>query len=166
MRTFKVTHLCTCVCVEYPTIYINVEAIQHILIVLHIYVFEKNTHSHAQGIASKFTLNYVLNICYHKLPTHTRNIYTIQTFIVSLTLMHIGKIFTLCTYLHSKGNPVLSYVHLGRDLNIPSPFAKNFMPFTFTYVYTLLQGVFHATSMQSIKHGAAQIRAKTLTSKS
>ena len=39
MRTFKVTHLCTCVCVEYPTIYINIEAIQHILIVIHIYAF-------------------------------------------------------------------------------------------------------------------------------
>ena len=59
-----VIYLCTRVCVEYPTIYINIEAIQHILIVIHIYAFEKNTHSHAQGIASKFTLNYVLNICY------------------------------------------------------------------------------------------------------
>ena len=31
-----VIYLCTCVCVEYPTIYINIEAIQHILIVIHI----------------------------------------------------------------------------------------------------------------------------------
>ena len=147
MRTFKVTHLCTCVCVEYPTIYQHRGHPTHSSCHTYIYAFEKNTHSHAQGIASKFTLNYVLNICYHKLPTHTRNIYTIQTFIVSLTLMHIGKLFTLCTYLHSKGNPVLSYIHLGSDLNIPSPFAKNFMPLIFTYVYTLLQGVFHATSM-------------------
>ena len=34
------------------------------------------------------------------------------------------------------------------------------MPLIFTYICTLLQGVFHATSMQSIKHGAAQIPAK------
>ena len=39
-----VTYLCTRVCVEYPTIYINIEAIQHILIVIHIYAFEKKTH--------------------------------------------------------------------------------------------------------------------------
>jgi len=93
-------------------------------------------------------------------------IYIIQIFIVSFTFIYYGKLFTLCTHLHSKGNPPLSYIHLGSDLNIPSPFAKNFMPLILTYVYTLLQGVFHATSMQSIKHGAAQIRAKTLTSKS
>ena len=43
-----VTYLCTRVCVEYPTIYINIEVIQHILIVIHIYAFEKNIHSHAQ----------------------------------------------------------------------------------------------------------------------
>jgi len=30
-----VIYLCTRVCVEYPTIYINIEAIQHILIVIH-----------------------------------------------------------------------------------------------------------------------------------
>ena len=49
--------------------------IQHILIAIHIYAFEKNTHYHAQGIASKFTPNHNLNICYHKLPTHIWNIY-------------------------------------------------------------------------------------------
>ena len=136
MRTFKVTHLCTCVCVEYPTIYQHRGHPTHSSCHTYIHAFEKNTHSHAQGIASKFTLNYVLNICYPKLPTHTRNIYTIQTFIVSLTLMHIGKLFTLCTYLHSKGNPVLSYIHLGRVLNIPSPFTNNFMPFIFTHIST------------------------------
>ena len=70
-----VTYLCTRVCVEYPTIYINIEAIQHILIVIHIYAFEKNIHSHAQGIASKLTLNYILNIWYYKLTTHIWNIY-------------------------------------------------------------------------------------------
>ena len=37
--------------------------------------FEKNIHFYAQGIASKFTLNYILNICYYKLPTHIWNIY-------------------------------------------------------------------------------------------
>ena len=72
-------------------------------------------------------------------------IYIIQIFIVSLTFIHIGKLFTLCTHLHSKGNSVLSYIHLGSDLNIHSPFAKNFMPLLFTYIYILLQGVFHIT---------------------
>ena len=68
----------------------------------YIYAFEKNTHSHAQSIASKFTLNYVLNICHHKLPTHTRNIYTIQTFVVSLTFIHIGKILNIMHILAFK----------------------------------------------------------------
>ena len=82
MHTFNVIYLCTRVRVEYPTIYINIEAIQHILIVIHIYAFEKNIHSHAQDIASKLTLNYILNICYYKLTTHIWNIYH-TNFIVS-----------------------------------------------------------------------------------
>ena len=40
MRTFKVTHLCTCIRVEYPII-INIEAIRHILVVIHL----KRTHT-------------------------------------------------------------------------------------------------------------------------
>ena len=102
MRTFKVTHLCTCVCVEYPTIYQHRGHPTHSNCHTYICIFEKNTHSYAQGIASKFTPNHILNICYHKLPTHTQNIYTIQTFIVSLTLMHIGKIFNIMHILAFK----------------------------------------------------------------
>ena len=144
-----VIHLCTRACVENILLLMSTyKNIQHILIAIHLYTFWKRKHTFMLKVLRQtLHLIYILNICYHKLPTHTRNIYTIQTFIVSLTLMHIGKLFTLCTYLHSKGNPVLSYIHLGSDLNIPSPFAKNFMPLIFTYVYTLLQGVFHATSM-------------------
>ena len=36
--------------------------IQHILVTTHIYIFEKNTHSRAQGIVSKFTPIHILNI--------------------------------------------------------------------------------------------------------
>jgi len=60
-----VIYLCTRVCIEYPTIYINIQGHPtHSNCHTYICIFEKNTHSHAQGIASKFTLNYVLNICY------------------------------------------------------------------------------------------------------
>ena len=124
--------------------------IQHILIAIHIYAFEKNTHSHAQGIASKFTANHILNICYHKLPTHIWNIYH-TTFIVSLTFIyiHVGKLIMSCIHLHSKGNSMPSYIHLGSGLNIhlgrySFTLCKEFHAIC-SYIYTPLKGVFHAT---------------------
>ena len=54
---------------------------------------------------------YILNICY--LQTTYIFLKYKKKFIVSFTFIHIGKLFTLCTHLHSKGNSVLSY-HLFR----------------------------------------------------
>ena len=70
-------------------------------------------------------------------------IYIIQIFIVSLTFIHIGKLFTLCTYLHSKGNPVLSYIHLGKQLFILGE--EFYAPYIYTYIYTPLKSISHVT---------------------
>ena len=89
-----VIYLCTWVRVEYPTIYINIEAIQHILIFTHIYAFEKNIHSHAQGIASKFTPNLY--------PKHLllQTTYIYLKYISSTFLLFHSHLFILASYLH------------------------------------------------------------------
>ena len=89
-----VIYLCTRVRVEYPTIYINIEAIQHILIVTHIYAFEKNIHSYAQGIASKFTPNLY--------PKHLllQTTYIYLKYISYKFLLFHSHLFILASYLH------------------------------------------------------------------
>jgi len=90
-------------------------------------------------------LIYILNICY------LQTTYICLKYISYKFLLFHSHLFILASYLHyahtciQKGNSVLSYIYLGSDLNIHSPFAKNFMPLLFTYIYILLQGIFHIT---------------------
>ena len=59
--------------------------------------FEKNIHFYAQGIASKFTLNYILNICYYKLPTHIWNIYHTNFYCFTHTYAYWQAIYIMHT---------------------------------------------------------------------
>ena len=130
-----VIYLCTRVCVEYPTIYINIEAIQHILIVIHIYAFEKNIHSHAQGIASKLTLNYILNTCYYKLTTHIWNIYH-TNFIVSAywKANYILHILAFKREFHAIIHPFRKIIiHTWQGISCP------------TYIHIPLKSISHVT---------------------
>ena len=113
-----VTHLCTRACVENILLLMSTyKSIKHILIAIHLYtLWKKKTHFHAQSVASNFTPNlYPKHLLSQTTYIHLK--YTIQIFIVSLIFiyMHIGKLITSCTYLHSKRHSTLSYIHLGRQ---------------------------------------------------
>ena len=56
--------------------------------------------------------------------------------------MHVGKLITSCTHLHSKGNSMPSYIHLGSDLNIhlgrySFTLCKGISCHMFTYIHTI-----------------------------
>ena len=131
----------TRMCRKYPITHVNIQEHQtYSNCHTPIYILKKKTHFHAQSVASNFTPNlYPKHLLSQTTYIHLK--YAIQIFTVSLIFiyMQIGKLITSCTYLHSKKHSTLSYNH--------SHFAMNFILLIFTYVYTLLQGVFHTTSM-------------------
>ena len=128
----------TCMCRKYPITHVNMqEHPTYSNCHTPIYIMKKKTHFHAQSVASNFTPNLYPKHLLFTNYLHMFEIYIIQIFLLFHPhLCILARYLTLCTYLHSKGNPVLSYIHLGRDLNIPSPFTKNFMPFIFTHIST------------------------------
>ena len=107
----------TRMCTKYPITYVNIQ--EHLIYSnchTPIYILKKKTHFHAQSVASNFTPNlYPKHLLSQTTYIHLK--YTIQIFIVSLIFiyMHIGKLITSCTYLHSKGHSTLSYIHLGKQ---------------------------------------------------
>jgi len=150
--------------------------------------FEKNTHSHAQGIASNFTPNHILNICYHKLPTHTRNIYH--------TNLHC--FIHIYLYAYWKANYVMHILALKRESHAilhsfrkrPQYLFRKILIHTlqgischmFTYIHTIercfpcylyLHTYLHSIEKYFPRYPGAkspswgsQIRVKTLTNKS
>jgi len=94
----------TRICRKYPITHVNIQ--EHLIYSnchTPIYILKKKTHFHAQSVASNFTPNlYPKHLLSQTTYIHLK--YTIQIFTVSLLFiyMHIGKLITSCTYLHSK----------------------------------------------------------------
>ena len=132
-------------CRKYPITHVNIQ--EHLIYSnfhTHIYLLKKKTHFHAQSVASNFTPNlYPKHLLSQTTYIHLK--YTIQIFTVSLIFiyMHIGKLITSCTYLHSKRHSTLSYIHLRKQLFILGE--EFYAAYIYTYIYIPLKSIFHAT---------------------
>ena len=135
----------TRMCRKYPITHVNIqEHLTYSNCHTPIYIPKKKTHFHAQSFAPNFTPNlYPKHLLSQTTYIHLN--YTIQIFIVSLICiyMHIGKLSTSCTYLHSKGHSTLSYIHLGKQLFILGE--EFYAPYIYTYIYTPLKSISHVT---------------------